>query len=82
MEEFLFTEIAVLEHATLLDNELLRRHFPTFTDHLGRMAKILKGKYQKEGIKYEGGMIPLGYPLQSSYAYNFLHAIFSTCTYE
>ena len=52
---------------------------------LGKNGKnTLKGEYQKEGIKYEGGegMIPLGYPLQSSYAYYFLHAIFSTCTYE
>ena len=43
---------------------------------------VLKGEYQKERIKYEGAMIPLGYSLQSSYACNFLHAIFSTCTYE
>ena len=54
-----------------------------FHRSLGKNGKnVLKGEYQKEGIKYEGGMIPLGYPLQSSYAYNFLHAIFSTYTYE
>ena len=52
-----------------------------FHRSLGKNGKdVLKGKYQREGIKYEGGMIRLGYPLQSSYAYNFLHAIFSTCT--
>ena len=56
-----------------------------FHRSLGKNGKnVLKGEYQKEGIKYEEGgeVIPLGYPLQSSYAYNFLHAIFSTCTYE
>ena len=52
-----------------------------FHRSLGKNGKdVLKGEYQREGIKYEGGMIPLGYPLQSSYAYNFLHPIFSTCT--
>ena len=76
-EEFLFSEITVLERATLLDNELLHRHFPTFLivivewyegivgpytivlkfyRSLGKNCKnILKGEYQKEGIKYEGG---------------------------
>ena len=43
---------------------------------------VLKGEYQKEGIEYEGEMVPLGYSLQSSHAYNFSHAIFSTCTYD
>ena len=70
MEEFHFSEIIVLECATLLDKELLHRYFPTFliviVGHysivlkfhrsLGKNGKnILKGKYQKEGIKYEGG---------------------------
>ena len=54
-----------------------------FHRSLGKNGKnVLKGEHQKEGIKYEGGMIPLGYSLQSSYGYNFLHAIFSACTYE
>ena len=52
-----------------------------FHRSLGKNGKdVLKGEYQREGIKCEGGMIPLGYPLQSSYAYNFLHTIFSICT--
>ena len=38
-----------------------------FHRSLGKNGKdVLKGEYQREGIKYEGGMIPLGYPLQSS----------------
>ena len=38
-----------------------------FHRSLGKNGKnVLKGEYQKEGIKYEGGMILLGYSLQSS----------------
>ena len=52
-----------------------------FHRSLGKNGKdVLKGEYQREGIRYEAVMIPLGYPLQFSFAYNFLHAIFSTCT--
>ena len=53
-----------------------------FYRSLGKNGKIiLKREYQK-GNKVWRRMIPLGYPLQSSYAYNFLHAIFSAYTYE
>ena len=75
MEEFLFSEITVLERVTLLGNELLHSHFRTFlivewckgiVGHytivlkfhrsLGKNGKdVLKGEYQREGIKYEGG---------------------------
>ena len=101
VEEFLFSEITVLERATLLDNEVLHRHFPTFLivqwykGIVGHYTIVLKihrsfgknGKNIKRGIPKRGnkiwrGMVPLGYPLQSSYACNFFHAIFSTCTYE
>ena len=30
VEEFLFSEITVLECTTLLDNELIHRYFPSF----------------------------------------------------
>ena len=54
-----------------------------FDRSVGKNGKnTLTGEFQKEGIRYEGGMIPLGYPIQSSYAYNFLHAIFCTYAYE
>ena len=59
----------------------IARHFTIvlkFHRSLEKSGKnILKGEYQNERIKYEGGMISLRYPLQSSYACNFLHAIFS-----
>ena len=56
-----------------------------FHRSLEKNNNILKGEYQKRGNKIwrgGGGRTSLRYPLQSSYACNFLHTIFSTCTYK
>ena len=71
VEEFHFSEIIVLYPATLPDNELFHSHFfkvlitivESYSDPFLRFQKlpgrngknILRGEYQKEAIKYEGG---------------------------
>ena len=70
-----WTENQRLNHYTTV----LRFH----KSHGKKGKNILKWEYLKEGIIYEGrggGVIPRRYPLQSSYACNFHHTIFPTCT--
>ena len=45
MEEFLFSEITVLERATSLKNELLHRHLPTFLIVIVESYKGVVGHY-------------------------------------
>ena len=45
VEEFLFSEITVLECATLLDNELIHRYFPTFLIVIVEWYKGIVGHY-------------------------------------
>ena len=45
LEEFLFNEITVLGHATLLDNELLHKYLPTFLIVIVKWYKGVVGHY-------------------------------------